>query len=605
MDSYDDNKIQKLVERIRQVCLSESGIVNFPFHDFKLIMHPYEKHVNFRVIKAAVNAIVEETSIEVIPAITLIMNEIYDKYAIPEVKELMEDFDKDTIFDLSHKHYISDKKGPFKSQDIENETLWMSYESYQLYNWICESLSSDPNFVYNANLKGTERDMNVLRLMKTNMTPELTYKYGVPRFARNYNNTIYLTPLEVKPGRALYEFRVIKRFIPRSNNTNIKRGERITQGKLAYVPRMFGYESATINSIQMMGDGYDKGIYEILYEKNLFRKYWDMSFGFLWAATIGQRQIVEDQVAAVEDALYKYHDLNVNLEKRVSERTSIIEMQKTEIENANAELKKTLNSLKETQKILIQSEKMASLGKLVAGIAHEIQNPLNFVNNFSEVNSELLEELKKLITSNNSNLVNEITNDIIENEQKIQHHGQRAESIIKAMFQHCQADVGIKEPTDINSLCHKYLNLSYDGFKKMDKSFNVDFRFEEDKSLPKAEVIPQDIGRVILNICNNAFYVVLKKTNKKNINYKPEVVVSTKNIDGKIQIKIQDNGFGIPDNIMDKIFEPFFTTKPAGEGTGFGLSLSYDIIKAHGGYIEVNSKENKGSEFIIHLKSVQ
>ncbi len=277
------------------------------------------------------------------------------------------------------------------------------------------------------------------------------------------------------------------------------------------------------------------------------------------------------------------------------------------LEEAKNKIELTLDELKAAQTQLIQSEKMASLGELTAGIAHEIQNPLNFVNNFSDVSMELLEELKEEIKSGNAEEVDAIVSDVIQNLEKILHHGRRAEGIVKGMLQHSRGSSGQKMSTDINSLADEYLRLSYHGFRAKDKLFNADFNLEADESLPKIEVIPQDIGRVLLNLINNAFYVVNEKAKQKIEEYKPEVIVSTSSSpfgEGEkrgVKITVTDNGPGIPDSIKEKIFQPFFTTKPTGSGTGLGLSLSYDIVKAHGGEITVSSKENEGTEFIIHL----
>jgi signal transduction histidine kinase len=241
---------------------------------------------------------------------------------------------------------------------------------------------------------------------------------------------------------------------------------------------------------------------------------------------------------------------------------------------------------------------MASLGELTAGIAHEIQNPLNFVNNFSEVNNELIEEM------NNETDIHEIktiANDIKQNNEKIAFHGRRADSIVKNMLQHSRQTTGVKRPTDINALCDEYLRLAYHGMRAKDKSFNADFKTEFDESIGKINIVPQDIGRVLLNLFNNAFYAVNEKTKLQAASYKPHVIVQTKKINNVVEIKVSDNGNGIPQNVIDKIFQPFFTTKPTGSGTGLGLSLSYDIIKAHSGEIKVTSKEGEGSEFIIQI----
>ena len=271
-----------------------------------------------------------------------------------------------------------------------------------------------------------------------------------------------------------------------------------------------------------------------------------------------------------------------------------------ELEQAK-EIEKAYHQLKSTQSQLIQSEKMASLGELTAGIAHEIQNPLNFVNNFSEVNLELIEELELETGKGNLDEVKALAKDIKENEQKINHHGKRADAIVKGMLQHSRTSSGQKELTDINALADEYLRLSYHGLRAKDKSFNADFKTDFDPELPKISVIPQDIGRVLLNLINNAFYAVSEKTLSALNDYKPTVIVYTKKLDSRIQISIQDNGHGIPEEIKNKIFQPFFTTKPTGQGTGLGLSLSYDIIKAHGGELKVETKEGNGTAFIILL----
>ena len=264
---------------------------------------------------------------------------------------------------------------------------------------------------------------------------------------------------------------------------------------------------------------------------------------------------------------------------------------KLKIEHAYAELKST-------QAQLIQSEKMASLGELTAGIAHEIQNPLNFVNNFSEVNSELIEEMNN---ENDIKGMKGIANDIKQNNEKISFHGKRADAIVKGMLQHSRASSGQKELTDINKLTDEYLRLAYHGLRAKDKSFNVEIKTGFDGSIGNINIVPQDIGRVLLNLINNAFYAVNERQKVEGVGYEPIVTVSTKKVGDKVEIKVKDNGHGIPQKILDKIFQPFFTTKPTGEGTGLGLSLSYDIIKAHGGEIKVETKEGEGSAFIIQL----
>ncbi len=261
----------------------------------------------------------------------------------------------------------------------------------------------------------------------------------------------------------------------------------------------------------------------------------------------------------------------------------------------------TLKALESTQSQLIQSEKMASLGELTAGIAHEIQNPLNFVNNFSEVNEELLEELKEEIDGGNLNQAKSLADAVIQNQKKINQHGRRADSIVKGMLQHSRTSTGQKELTDLNVLADEYLNLAYHGFRVKEKDFNVVIHRNFDMSLEKVYIIPQDMGRVLLNLCNNGFYAVAEKRKQLGIAYEPEVSMSTRKKDHSIELSVKDNGNGIPQKIMGKIFQPFFTTKPTGQGTGLGLSLSYDIIKAQGGELTVLNHEGEGAEFIIRL----
>jgi signal transduction histidine kinase len=274
-----------------------------------------------------------------------------------------------------------------------------------------------------------------------------------------------------------------------------------------------------------------------------------------------------------------------------------------EVNRQTAEIRTTLENLKSTQSQLIQSEKMASLGELTAGIAHEIQNPLNFVNNFSEVNSELIAEMKQEIDKGNLQEVKSIADSIDENEQKIISHGKRADAIVKGMLQHSRSSNGLKEPTDINALCDEYLRLSYHGLRAKDKSFNATMKTDFDDTIGNINIIPQDIGRVVLNLINNAFYAVDEKKKHLADGYDPTVSVSTQKENGKVEIRVADNGNGIPQKVLDKIFQPFFTTKPTGQGTGLGLSLAYDIMKAHGGEITVSTKVGEYTEFIIRLPS--
>jgi two-component system, NtrC family, sensor kinase len=290
-----------------------------------------------------------------------------------------------------------------------------------------------------------------------------------------------------------------------------------------------------------------------------------------------------------------------------NEKAKLMNMQQEllerKVEERTMELHQSLTNLKSTQSQLIQSEKMASLGELTAGIAHEIQNPLNFVNNFSEVNEELIDELTQELAAGNGQSAEEIAKDIKNNQQKILHHGKRADAIVKGMLQHSRSSSGTKEPTDINALADEYLRLAYHGLRAKDKSFNATMKTNFDESIGNINIIPQDIGRVILNLITNAFYVVNERLRQAqpDSGYEPTVIVSTKKEGNNILISVKDNGNGIPDSIKEKIFQPFFTTKPTGQGTGLGLSLSYDIVKAHGGELKVETKEGEGSNFIITL----
>ncbi len=279
-----------------------------------------------------------------------------------------------------------------------------------------------------------------------------------------------------------------------------------------------------------------------------------------------------------------------------------LELKRKAIEESKEALQKSLEELKATQTQLIQSEKMASLGELTAGIAHEIQNPLNFVNNFSEVSSELIDEMKEKLEQGNAEDAKGIANEIKMSLEKINFHGKRADGIVKSMLQHSRTSTGKKEPTDINALADEYLRLAYHGMRAKDKSFNAAMKTDYDENIGLIKVISQDIGRVILNLITNAFYAVTEKKISSPDGYEPTVTVSTKKIKDKVEIVVRDNGTGISQKALDKIFQPFFTTKPTGQGTGLGLSLSYDIVtKGHGGELKVETKEKEYTEFSIIL----
>jgi signal transduction histidine kinase len=306
-------------------------------------------------------------------------------------------------------------------------------------------------------------------------------------------------------------------------------------------------------------------------------------------------------------------DFKLDRTEKVKKTTSILleetieelEQKRKAVEESKDALQKSLEELKAAQAQLIQSEKMASLGELTAGIAHEIQNPLNFVNNFSDLSRELLEEMKEELDMGNSEEAKSIAENVRQNLEKILHHGQRADAIVKGMLQHSRSAAGQKEEADINTLAEEYLRLAYHGYRAKDNAFNVKLETNFDPAIGKVNVIPQDIGRVLLNLYNNAFYAVTEKSKTAKANYVPKVTLRSRVMEEGnrklVELSIRDNGNGIPEKIREKIFQPFFTTKPTGQGTGLGLSLSYDIVKSHGGEISVTSKESEGTEFVIQL----
>jgi len=312
-------------------------------------------------------------------------------------------------------------------------------------------------------------------------------------------------------------------------------------------------------------------------------------------------QLLERFAAVFNLTFIRFQDLKIAEAHALQAEQDLIE-----IKAARKKAEETLMELQATQKQLIQSEKMASLGELTAGIAHEIQNPLNFVNNFSDVSNELIDEMTEELDKNHIEEAKLIAADIKQNLGKITHHGKRADAIVKGMLQHSRTSTGQKELTDINALCDEYLRLAYHGLRAKDKSFNATFETDFDAEIPRLNVVAQEIGRVILNLINNAFYAVNEKQKTAGAGYVPRVVIATEDSADRIRITVKDNGYGIPEAIKDKIFQPFFTTKPTGKGTGLGLSLAYDIVtKGHGGELKVETQPDgspeEGTTFHIHL----
>ena len=398
-------------------------------------------------------------------------------------------------------------------------------------------------------------------------------------YDNNYLTFNFIGITMYQPGKVKY------RYMLEGNDKNwsgLTNNNRASYGNLS--PGKYTFKVKSINS-------YAKWSNEYTYSFTIRPPWW-----FSWWAYC----IYGLLIAATAFWFHNYQRRRFIMAEKMKAEKKELEQAKL-IERAYTELAQTHENLKSTQSQLIQSEKMASLGELTAGIAHEIQNPLNFVNNFSEVNKELLLEMKEEIDKGNLDEAKSIANDVIDNEQKIIHHGKRADAIVKGMLQHSRSSNGLKEPTDINALTDEYLRLAYHGLRAKDKTFNATLKTDFDETVGNINIIPQDIGRVILNIITNAFYVVDEKKKNGIDNYEPTVSVSTKKVADKVEIKVADNGNGIPQKVLDKIFQPFFTTKPTGQGTGLGLSLSYDIVKAHGGELKVETNEGEGTEFIIVL----
>ena len=380
-----------------------------------------------------------------------------------------------------------------------------------------------------------------------------------------------------------------------------------------------------------MPGGYKKELpvaYRIISDYYYAQNNRDSSFAYLRSATllkdslekIEKTRLKEFQVAAFNQQLQVQQAEQNRIEKEGKLKTIFIialiavfsiiglllyrnnrQKQKANqtLQEKNNQVEQAFSKLKSTQAQLIQSEKMASLGELTAGIAHEIQNPLNFINNFSEVSAELLDEMITELGGDNKEDAIAIADDVKQNLGKILHHGKRADGIVKGMLQHSRSSSATKEPTDINALADEYLRLAYHGLRAKDKDFNATMKTDFDETIRNIDIIPQDVGRVLLNLYTNAFYAVTEKKKQVGNSYEPIVSISTKKVNGKVEIIVEDNGNGIPQKVLDKIFQPFFTTKPTGQGTGLGLSLSYDIIKAHGGELKVETKESEGSAFVI------
>ena len=471
----------------------------------------------------------------------------------------------------------------------------LSYEqkAYRRFSFL-KSADSQPTLF--TNLGSTQFKLGNYRLafQYLHKSIQRNQKYNDPRFGSLAYNTIAGFFKEInQPDSGIYY---------------AKKG--------LFEAQAIDYTSAILDASSLLAELYDlKDTKEALYYHKIARLANDKLYGA--TKVLGLQKIISDEqerqrkTEAIKIAYQnqlKQYALLAGLamllliafilyrnNRQKQKANNLLHQQKDEIQT-------TLSQLKSTQTQLIQSEKMASLGELTAGIAHEIQNPLNFVNNFSEVNKELLAEMKEELDKGNLKDAKDIANDVIDNEEKINHHGKRADAIVKGMLQHSRNSSGHKEPTDINALADEYLRLAYHGLRAKDKDFNATLVTDFDQSIGIVNIISQDIGRVILNLITNAFYAVTAKKKIMGDGYEPTVSVSTKRTGDKVIITVRDNGMGIPSKVQEKIFQPFFTTKPTGEGTGLGLSMSYDMItKGHNGELTVETKEGEFAEFTIVL----
>lgn len=392
-----------------------------------------------------------------------------------------------------------------------------------------------------------------------------------------------------------------------------------TQTTKEYTNLSPGAYTFRVQGLNLLGQEGKQATYSFVIIPPWYRTWWAyliyifiLTLGLIFADRKRRAQILRKEREQTEFREARLRAQAIELENKALQAENESKLKELEY---SKEIEKAYLDLKATQSQLIQSEKLASLGELTAGIAHEIQNPLNFVNNFSDLSKELIDEAMDGLEEGDPAEVKDILHDLKENLSKIHHHGARASSIVKSMLSHSRSGSGKKELTDINALCDEYLRLAYHGMRAKDHSFNVKFDKNFDPELPKIEVVPQEIGRVVLNLLNNAFQACLERSRnvlsssealavgskKANHDYNPVVIVSSKKLEDHIEIRISDNGPGIPEEIRDKIFHPFFTTKPTGQGTGLGLSLSFDIVRAHGGEIRVTSEKNEGAQFTILL----
>jgi two-component system NtrC family sensor kinase len=325
-----------------------------------------------------------------------------------------------------------------------------------------------------------------------------------------------------------------------------------------------------------------------------------------YATILNAVREVDKTLSLAEFKLSRFNKESRTVSVILEETIDELQQKSTVLAQANTALTEAIQNLQSTQSQLVLTEKMAALGELTAGIAHEIQNPLNFVNNFSEVCIELVDELREALsqpeTANDRANTDALLKDLSQSMKKINYHGKRADSIVRGMLEHARTSTGERQPTDLNALSDEYLRLAYHGLRAKNKEFNAQLITDFDPAIGLVDVVPQDMGRVLLNLFNNAFYAVREKQKTAIQGYPPTVTVTTRRLQTTTEIRVRDNGTGIPDDVKEKIFQPFFTTKPTGQGTGLGLSLSYDIISAQGGTLMVKTQKGEGTEFIINLQ---
>jgi len=552
----------------------------------------------------------------------LISNNVKKEYKQFNNKETIEIFKAYNIF-MTGQLYgtVGNSKKEIKNY-LETKVIYEKYNAFQLLRVINMNLAT--YYVTNKEYEKAKPILNELQIQLKNNSKDQFLKYVWHLYGKVYYD-------EKKYTLASKNFKKGVEFTTQIGSIRGLCSVLKSQSDLYYTLKQ--YDSSFVVSKKLLKNSIEFNLiestihgYKILSKNFVAIKKFDSAYYYSSKAIILEDSITKSDKESIDkfqnallDENLKNRDIEINRVAKVNNRNLILLFFILGIfsliifllyrnnrlkQKSNLILNTTLSNLKATQTQLIQSEKMASLGELTAGIAHEIQNPLNFVNNFAEVSNEMIQEIKeerkKSKEERDETLENELLEDISNNLEKINHHGKRADAIVKGMLQHSRSSSSVKEPTDLNALCDEYLRLSYHGLRAKNKSFNATIKIDFDEAIGIVKIIPQDFGRVILNLLTNAFYVVDEKKQSNIEGYEPTVSIATKKENDKIIITVTDNGNGMPQHIIDKIFQPFFTTKPTGKGTGLGLSMSYDIItKGHNGELKVASTENEGTTFSI------